>query len=402
MKKILLVVLALMLVLPNVYAQDTPVSEPFKASKTQFMVRGYAHAGLNYQKVGDEVESTFVGTTFNPLFIFKHGDRLLFESELEFAFEDGQLQIGFEYANMSYLVNDYMTLRMGKMLLPFGTFIERLHPSWVNKFANAPLGFGHGGIAPASGIGIELRGAIPVGSMKVLYSVYATNGPRLNTGMDEDGNFDEPDEAGQLIFNNFEDNNNKKGYGGRVGILPFSNSSVEIGGSIYGGAVGDRNSFYSNIGAMLYAVDFSFVRQVSAVKGIVDIKAQYNLTNVDEATYFEPVDDPTDPGYPAEEYTFENSSNAYFGQISYRPTMAGSDIVKRFEVAYRYSAFNAAEGAEWEQQSKQSSIALNYYMNWRTLFKLSYQSTNQVGGHGVAEGESVQTDGIFIHWALGF
>ncbi len=399
MKKILITTLVLVLVITYSYAQDTPAPEPFTPSKTQFMVRGYAHAGLNYKKTGDEVESTFVGTTFNPLFIFKHGDRLLFESELAFSFEDGQLDIGFEYANMSYLINDYMTIRMGKMLLPFGTFIERLHPSWVNKFANAPLGFGHGGIAPASGIGVEMRGAIPVGSMKILYSVYATNGPVLNTGMDAEGNFDEPDEAGQLMFNNFEDNNNKKGYGGRLGILPFANSSVEIGGSIYGGAVGDRGSSYGNIGAMLYAVDFSFVRQVSAVRGIVDVKAQYNLSNVDQATYIEPADNPLDPD---EAYTFENSSNAYFAQASYRPTMAGNDVMKNFEVAYRYSAFNAPEGAEWEQQSTQWSVALNYYMNWRTLFKLSYQSTSQVGGHGVPEGETVQTDGIFVHWALGF
>ncbi len=397
MKKLILAVLAFMLMLPNLYAQDTPAPDPYKPSKTQFMVRGYAHAGLNYKKVGDEVESTFVGTTFNPIFIFKHGDRLIFETELEFAVEDNKLEIGFEYANMSYILNDYMTLRMGKMLLPFGTFIERLHPSWINKFANMPLGMGHGGIAPTSGIGVELRGAIPVGSMKVLYYGYITNGPKLNTGFDAEGNIDEPDEAGQLIFNNFEDNNNKKGYGGRLAILPFSNSSVEIGGSIYGGAVGDRGSFYSNIGAMLYAIDFSFVRQVSAVKGIVDIKGQYNLTNVDDATYFEP-----EPDGSLTPYTFENSSNAYFGQISYRPTMSGNDVLKRFEVAFRYSAFNAPEGAEWEQESTQWAVALNYYMNWRTLFKLSYQSTNQVGGHGVPEGQTVVTDGLFFHWALGF
>ena len=46
---------------------------------------------------------------------------------------------------------------------------------------------------------------------------------------------------------------------------------------------------------MLYAFDFSFVRQVSAVKGIIDIKGQYNLTNVDQATYFEPEPDPNNP-----------------------------------------------------------------------------------------------------------
>jgi hypothetical protein len=405
MKTKLLLLVAVVCSISIGFAQDTaPPSEPYTPSYTQFMVRGYAHAGLNYKKVGEDVESTFVGTTFNPIFMYRHGKRLLFETELSFAFEDGKLDIGFEYANMSYLINDYMTLRMGKMLLPFGTFLERLHPDWINKFANAPLGFGHGGISPASGVGVELRGAIPVGSAKVLYSVYATNGPVLNTGLDEDGNPDEPDEAGQLIFNNFIDNNNKKGYGGRLALLPFANSSLEIGASAYGGQAGDRNTPYASVGAMMYAFDLSFVRQVSAVKGIIDIKSQYNITNVDDAIYFEPEEDPNNipGGIILTPYTFDNSADAFFAQMSYRPSMAGNDIVKRFEVAYRYSSFNAPEGSEWEQQSKQWSVALNYYMNWRTLFKLSYQSTDQTGGHGVPEGVTQNTKGVFVHWALGF
>jgi hypothetical protein len=403
MKAKILLIIGMVFFVKAVYAQDNTTPEPFTPSRTQFMIRGYAHAGLDYKDVEDDITSTFVGTTFNPIFLFRHGDRLIFETELAFSFKGDQLDIGFEYANMSYLLNDYMTIRMGKMLLPFGTFTERLHPDWINKFGNAPLGFGHGGIAPSSGVGVELRGAIPVGSAKLLYSVYATNGPVLNTGFDADGNPAEPDEAGQLIFENFIDNNNKKGYGGRLALLPFANSSLEIGASAYGGAAGDRNSPYAIVGAMMYAFDFSFVRQVSAVKGIVDIKSQYNLTNVDDATYFEPEEDPNSPGdIILTPYTFVNSSNAFFAQISYRPSMAGNDVLKRFEFAYRYSTFNAPEGAEWEQESNQWSLALNYYMNWRTLFKLSYQNTDQVGGHGVPEGETQKTRGLFIHWALGF
>ncbi len=82
LKGITTVVLAL--VLSNVFAQDDN-----KPSKTQFMIRGYGHSGLDYKKVEaggeEETENTFVGTAFAPIFLFKHSDRIMFEAELEFA-----------------------------------------------------------------------------------------------------------------------------------------------------------------------------------------------------------------------------------------------------------------------------------------------------------------------------
>lgn len=376
-----------------VYGQDTTESEAYKPSKTQFMIRGYAHAGFNYKKVGDEVETTYVGSSFSPIFLFNHNNKLLFEAELQFAFDGDEVEIDFEYANFSYVLNDYMILRGGKFLLPFGTFIERLHPAWVNKFTNMPLGFGHDGIAPASGIGFEVRGALPLGSAKLLYYVYSTNGPKLNNGLDE------PEEAGMLHFNNFEDNNNNKAFGGRLALLPFSNSALEIGASYYGGIVGDRDDpDYGNIGANLYAFDFSFVRQIGALGGTVDLKGQYNLSDVDQATYFELEPGDTIPTA----YTFENKSSAYFAQLAYRPTKAASDILKNFELVGRYSTIKTPEGSEWEQHAKQWSVGLNYWLSWRTLIKVNYHHTISEGGHDSAPGEEITTNGLFVHWAMGF
>jgi len=375
------------------FAQEAATPEPYKPSKTQFMIRGYAHAGFEYKKVGDEVETTYVGSSFAPIFLFKHGDRLLFEAELTFSFEENQVEIDFEYANLSYVLNDYMIIRGGKFLLPFGTFIERLHPAWVNKFTSMPLGFGHDGIAPASGVGIELRGALPIGSAKLLYNIYSTNGPRLNNGLDEQ------EEAGLLHFNNIEDNNNNKAFGGRLGLLPFSNSALEIGASYYGGTVGDRNdSIYQDVRARLYAFDFSFVRQISALGGIIDIKGQYNISNVDDATYFELEEGDT----IASAYSFENKSNAYFAQLAYRPTMASNDVIKNFELVGRYSVIATPEGALWEQQGTQWTVGLNYWLSWRTVFKLNYQHTLSEGGHDLPPGTEITTNGLFVHWAMGF
>ena len=285
----------------------------FKPSKTQFMLRGYGHTGFEYLDSGDETESTFLGAAFAPIFLYKHSDRLMFEAELEFELEGDELEVGLEYADIMYVLNKNVTLRAGKFLLPFGTFMERLHPSWINRLPTRPLGFGHDGIAPSSGIGIELRGAFDLGGPRLNYSAYATNGPRLKDGTEE------PEEAGMLMFQNYEDNNLGKAYGGRLGILPFSDSSTELGFSAYTtNSTGEENSIYEDVGAFLFALDFSFVKQISGLGGVVDVKAQYNNSNVDTATYFELEDD------IVEEYSFDNQSDSFYGQLSYRPTMAES------------------------------------------------------------------------------
>lgn len=362
----------------------------FEPSKTQFMIRGYGHTGLNSLSDGDEKESSYVGSAFAPIFLFKHSDKLMFEAELEFGLENNELEIGLEYADVMYVLNKNMTVRAGKFLLPFGTFMERLHPAWINRLPTRPLGFGHDGIAPASGIGVELRGAFDLGGPTLNYSVYSTNGPRLN-----DGN-EEPEEAGLLMFQNFEDNNLSKAIGGRLGLLPFADSSTEIGFSAYSTTgTGEEDSEYEDVGAFLYALDFAFVKQIPAISGFVDIKAQYNSSNVDTATFIETHEDGDE-----EEYSFDNQSNSFYTQLSYRPTMADSDFMKKLEFVGRYSNFNAPEGAEWEEKSTQYAFGLNYWLTWRSLIKISYQTTETEGGH---DGDGItNTEGFFVHWAIGF
>ena len=360
----------------------------FKPSSTQFMIRGYAHTGFEYSDVNGETASTFDGGTFAPIFLFKLNDRFMFESELEFTLSGGEFEIGFEYVDMMYIVNDYMTVRAGKFLLPFGTFMERLHPSWINRFSSKPLGFGHGGIAPGSEVGAELRGAFYLGNTKWNYSGYVTNGPALNDGEDE------PEEAGQLLFGQLGDNNGNKAVGGRLGFLPIDDSSLEVGASFYSaGDTGSKGSQYEGVGAFLYAFDLSYVKLIAPIAGLIDVKAQYNNTNVDDATYFDPADGDT--------YTFDNSSNAFYVQLSYRPTMIDNKFVKNLELVGRYTELNTPEGSEWESKASQTSFGLNYWLSWRSVIKMAYETGETVGGHDNAGGLTNQKN-FSIHWAIGF
>lgn len=395
MKKLMSFIVAIV-VGGSVYSQtyndfgndSTSTIQMFKSSRTQFMIRGYGHTGLNTMTSGEETESSYVGSAFAPIFLFKHSNKLMFEAELEFELESNELEVGLEYANVMYVLNKNMTVRAGKFLLPFGTFVERLHPAWINRLPTNPLGFGHDGIAPSSGIGVELRGAFDLGGPKMNYSLYSTNGPRLKDGEEE------PEEAGMLMFENFEDNNKNKAFGGRLGFLPFADSSTEIGFSAYSAnGTGTSDSPYENVGALLYAVDFSFVKQIPALSGIIDLKGQYNNSNIDNATYLE-IEDGEEVAY-----TFENKSNSMYTQFSYRPTMANSDFVKKLELVGRYSNYNTPEDSEWEQQAKQYAFGLNYWLSWRSVIKVAYQTTDSVGGH---DGSGGKTTGFFVHWAIGF
>jgi len=320
--------------------------------------------------------------------MYKQSDRLFFEAELEGSFEDQGFELGLEYANVSYVLNDYMILRAGKFLLPFGTFMEKLHPAWINRLSTVPLGYGHDGILPTTDIGVELRGAFYAGSIKLNYQLYAVNGPQLKVGGDE------PDEAGMLQFGAFEDNNLDKTFGGRLGIFPFTNSSLELGVSVLNGAVGSYESEYEKVRTNMYAFDVSFVRNVNFLKSMIDIKGQYNMVQTDDANY-------TDPeGNPGDLYTYNNESSAYYGQLSIRPSMSENNLLRKLELVGRYSALESPEGALWEQNPTQTAVGLNYWFDWRTVLKIGYQTTDGLEEHGATE--SISSELIYVHWAIGF
>ncbi len=391
----------------NELAEITTQLNTLKPGQSRFMMRGYAHSGLEVY----ENSSSFVGGSFNPIFLWQQSDRLLFEGELEIGFEGGQTTVGLEYANISYILNKAVILRVGRFLLPFGIFGDRLHPRWINRLPSNPLGFSHDAqVGPTTDMGVELRGGLPMGSGKINYSLYIVNGPTLNEGMAE------PGEGGQLHYTNYNDNNKNKAIGGRFGILPLSDSSVEIGFSGQRGKVGDSESEYADVTATMLAVDFSMVKNITALSSVLDVKAQWNQVSVSDAYYISPTD-PTG----TTEYTFENKSNAWFVRGALKPAFVENPVLKNIEFTGRYSRMTLPEGAAWETDQTQITFGFNYWLDWRTVIKFAYQinDTAADADHGEAGGRAVGLAGgggaeeagghdepsgnaFFIHWSIGF
>ncbi len=372
-----------------------------------FTVRGYAHSGLELRKFeGKPLNSSFVGGSFNPIFLWRQSDRLLFEGELGVAFDEGEVTFDLEYANVAYKLTNRITARIGQFLLPFGIFVPNLHPAWINRLPTAPLGFDHHNpVGPTVDFGFELRGAFPLGEGRLTYAVYVTNGPALVAGEDN------PAEAGRLIFSQVEDNNSNKAIGGRISVLPFSNLSLEIGLSGQYARVGTDGSEYEKVAARMYSVDVNLIRTLPALQSVLNIKGQYNNVQVDRATYTF-----TASGVgPPTSLTFDNTSWAYFLQASLQPSFVPHALLRHLELVGRVSEMELAPEAPWGTRQREYAIGLNYWIDWRTVVKFSYLIINPVEAHdeegeGLLKTETVaeeHEEGFFrnafmIHIAIGF
>lgn len=148
-----------------------------------YVVSGYGTAGA--MKIENATSSFFASVS--PIFLFQFSDRVLFESELEFELEEGATKTGLEYANIRVLPTDYVTITAGKFLLPFGVFIQRLHPTWINRFTSSPPIYGHEaeipGLEPllpiAADIGVMANVVRPLGGIgrDLTLSAFVSNGP---------------------------------------------------------------------------------------------------------------------------------------------------------------------------------------------------------------------------------
>jgi len=207
--------------------QEVAEAAEWKEPNALIHMAGYADVGYTNRENAD---GSFNLGTFSPILHYQYRDLVMLESELEFAIgDDGSTDVELEYLTIDYFLNDYITLVGGKYLSPIGQFRQNLHPSWINKLASAPPGFGHDGAAPVSDVGFQARGGFPMGGKSANYAVYVSNGPELVATV-EDGEV----ELGGIDAEGFNtDVDGSFVFGGRFGYLPLA--GLEIGVSLASG-----------------------------------------------------------------------------------------------------------------------------------------------------------------------
>lgn len=325
----------------------------YKPGQSHFMVVGLTTFGFASSKSTSSDGSaankySAFGTDsyeFSPMFLWRQGKKVLLEFEPSFN-NDG---VGVNWAAISYFAKPNLIFRGGYFVVPFGMYTKKLAAGWINKVATDPIG-----LPTAQDYGFGVSGGLPLGSMKWNYDLAITNGLTIDPTANN----------GTLTNVNLGAASRNKTFVGRLGLLPFSNNSLEIGVSGMTGGVSNGNTIYQSVRADLYAFDFNFVKNVSPIQ--INIKSQYNVVNVGDATYVNPLD-PTKP------YTFNNSSTSAYGQFSVRPIESQNEFIKNLEVAFRYGQYNTPKNSTWGANTTQTDFGINYWINWRTVLRVTYE-----------------------------
>ena len=256
----------------------TPPHAPQNQGKNNFAVFGNAEVIFFH----DKNNSQFTELNFKPIFLWKISEKLFVEAEPEFETGGGSLDIGLEYANMVYIVNPYLTLHAGRFLPKFGAYRGRMGEAFINRFSNNPVGFGDGGIGAMNEVGIGAQGGFGAGNAKINYEFYISNGPQI---LSDPG---APEEFGQFDYEAYAGNNKSQAIGGRIGILPFSNSSLEIAYSFQTKSkTGEKGTPYENVGVTMNAFDLNYWGHITAIKCDVRVMGEWKHQKVDNATYYD-------------------------------------------------------------------------------------------------------------------
>lgn len=343
-----------------------------RSGKRGFLLTGYTFGGF---EAADGEDSTF-SAGFSPIFLWKLSDDLFVEGELEVELEGDEAEFGLEFAQMSYVINDNLTFGMGKFLNPANPFAERLHPAWINKLPDKPLAFSEYRMQASALLGAQLHGVSEIGSQKLTYAVYVSNGPSV---VDDD-----PSGFGTLEFSNYEDLNDNKAVGGRLAcfLLP----ELEVGYSAEFSQVTPTGSDAADADALIQSVDLNYVTDVAM--GTLDVRGQWVLSSVDDVTY-----DPSGAqGFgPA---TLDNDRNGGYVQVAYRPSEFESAFLRDVEGVVRYDTVDLPAGAPEGGDRSRVTFGMNYWLSPSSVFKLALRLDDRDGG-----GDS---DAVLFQWATGF
>jgi len=312
-----------------------------KPGSTGFLITGYGFAGYTDPEGSD---SSF-NAGFNPIFLWRLSENLFFEGELEIELEDTETDVGFEYGQISYVVNDYVTVGAGKFLNPSNYFMERLHPLWINKLPDNPMSMsGDNRIQASTQLGVQVRGGVPLGQTRGEYAIYASNGPEMAAD-------------GSQRFNNFTDTNSNKAIGGRVGWRPFPGFGLGYGFEV--SSVNDLDG--KSLGVITHAADLNYLRLSNIFGGNIDVRGQFARREVDRSnSSFLP---------------FNNTSSGGYAQIAYRPILSSIYLVRNFESVLRYDWIDLQKNAAFNDQQR-LTVGLNYYIEDRTILKFAYRFDN--------------------------
>jgi hypothetical protein len=234
-----------------------PARAPLDEATVNHNFQILGDAEFQYDKV-DNQHGSFLQADFAPIFLYRGGDNILFEAGFDTTLQNNApssagytTTFNLSFAQLDYVVNDYVTLCAGDLLLPLGTYTQR-GAGWLNKIPDNPLAVD--ALIPGSGLGAELQGAVPVGQAGkfINYAVFGVNGPGSSDGMANAGSLDLGGNVGVRSDGVTANLHGSPSGGARVGFfVPFSpHNDLEVGLSGMSGEWDDAGTHIWSAGVL--------------------------------------------------------------------------------------------------------------------------------------------------------
>jgi len=320
--------------------------------RIEVVLTGAVVADASYSG-SDGTGSYFGGAQFLPILLVGYGDQLLVETHMEITTDsDGETETSLEYAQVNYLVNDWLTVVAGKFLSPIGQYQQALHAPWINKLPTAPAGFTEeGGASPMTETGLMVRGGFKIGAGTATYAAFVGNGPRLG-------------ELGPMLEGFGGDDNRNKAIGGRVSYLPTPD--FEIGLSAMRARILGMPAMAGDVSQATYSLvgaDFAYTG------GYWDIRGEYLRSRLGEINSAKEPTDPMPTTIPRTKW------EAWYGQVAYRLAgISSNKVIANFEPAIRYSRISVSGYSEFaDVQEQRWSFGIAYWMKPAVVAKVAYE-----------------------------
>jgi hypothetical protein len=312
-------------------------------------IGGYTEAHFRYERgEGVTEELTFEAKRFNLFTYTPVSDRVRVASELEF--EEGGEEIKIEIAIMDFEVHPAFTFRGGVILSPLGRF-NLAHDGPFQDLTDRPLVSTQIIPTTLSEAGMGFYGAFyPTSRSRVTYEFYGVNGFNDDVLIgDSDGT---RIAAGK---GNFEDNNNRPAWVGRLTLSP--QPAYELGFSFHTGA-------YNTWKAEELTIDEK--RNLTIVA--LDWDANWRNFELQGEYANASIDVPEESGiYQQSQQGYYAQVNAHFGQdmVSVFPGSVFTGIV-------RYGMVDFDTDTNGDDHSR-LTLGINFRPQEDSVLKLDYQ-----------------------------
>jgi hypothetical protein len=266
-------------------------------------------------------------------------------------------------AEVDFIVNDWLTVVIGRFPAPIGFFNERLNSPWINKLPDVPLMYRQ--VSPPFSVnGIEARGAhyvcgLPV---KIAYAAYASSGLELNNqtpGINDVANLENMQNTYNVV-------SSEPTFGGRLSLW-YPEIGVEVGIS------GLTNADYTPVaedGIKLWEFDANYH------KGNWDLRFEYAELYQQAASFI----------------GTNIRRRGLYAQVAYRPLDAPNSYLQKLELVgrYGYTSFSGIDPTAIDPTTfatpvdvpvnrNQYTIGINYWFYASLVAQVAYEFNQEPG-----------------------